>query len=127
MVNGNPYPLSSVLWIIAVAENDSCRPRRGRCGRTSEGKTARPIRSPPAFVSGFDTRIPGSISQGISAMSNLFIGVASHIYLVGKIECLSSTLAQRSKLVRRINPPRVRFIKTDITVEKVMSVCPKSE
>src|SRR6516165_12440100 len=99
MVNGNSYPLSSVLWIIA-AENDSCRPRRGRVVATSEGETARPIRWLSAFVSGFDTRIPGSVSQGISAMSYLFIGVASHIYLVGKIECLSSTLARRSKLVR---------------------------
>jgi len=46
MVNGNSYPLSSVLWIIA-AENDSCRPRRGRVVATSEGETARPIRWPP--------------------------------------------------------------------------------
>jgi len=37
MVNGSPYPLSSVLWIIA-AENDSCRPRRGRCGRNQRGR-----------------------------------------------------------------------------------------
>src|SRR6516225_2311000 len=36
MVNGNSYPLGSLLWIIA-AENDSCRPRRGRVVATSEG------------------------------------------------------------------------------------------
>ena len=37
MVNGNSYPLSSVLWISA-AENDSCGPRRGRCGRNQRGR-----------------------------------------------------------------------------------------
>ena len=36
MVNGNSYPLSSVLWISA-AENDSCGPRQGRCGRNQRG------------------------------------------------------------------------------------------